>query len=113
MKNVWLKTYMRTALLLNVMQSLQLGTCKYDNFKTDDSCCEECIRNKALEKKKKIEVGSSAKISFIGVPQIMSHSKESKAVWKLDIDDTELIDSDILLDEEDLKKPDLASLKGT
>nr|CAD7425756.1 unnamed protein product [Timema monikensis] len=28
------------------LKSLQPGTSKYDNCKKDDSCCEECIRNK-------------------------------------------------------------------
>lgn len=58
--------------------------------------------------KPKYEVGSSAKLSF--------GKKEDKAkvaaVWKIDNDDDEIIDADELLDEEDLAKPDPASLKG-
>lgn len=51
------------------------------------------------------EIGSSAKLNL--------KCKPVKAVWK--IDDTvedDMIDPDNLLDEDDLKKPDAASLKG-
>lgn len=54
-------------------------------------------------------MGSSATLS------LAKPSENVAAVWKLDdlSDDTvDLIDSDKLLDEEDLKKPDAASLKG-
>ncbi|KAL1128862.1 hypothetical protein AAG570_013396 [Ranatra chinensis] len=56
-------------------------------------------------KKPNFEIGSSAKIK-LPVPQSVAN------VWKLDgtVDD-ELIDSDLLLDENDLKKPDPSSLK--
>jgi len=53
------------------------------------------------------EVGSSAKLSF-------SKASAAPAVWKLDDgldDDVETIDPDNLLDEDDFKKPDQASLK--
>uniref|UniRef100_A0A8D8TFT1 Anamorsin homolog n=1 Tax=Cacopsylla melanoneura TaxID=428564 RepID=A0A8D8TFT1_9HEMI len=58
--------------------------------------------------KPNFEIGASAKLSF-GAP-----AKDVAAVWKLDADDIaedDLIDSDQLLNEEDLKKPDPASLK--
>ncbi|KAI4470435.1 anamorsin [Holotrichia oblita] len=50
------------------------------------------------------EIGSSAKLNL--------KSKPAKAVWKIDdtIED-DMIDPDNLLDEDDLKKPDAASLK--
>ena len=54
------------------------------------------------------EVGSSAVLS------LPKPSEAVASVWKIDdvVDDSiELIDSDQLLDEEDLKKPDAASLK--
>ncbi|KAK9881396.1 hypothetical protein WA026_016286 [Henosepilachna vigintioctopunctata] len=48
------------------------------------------------------ELGSTAKINL----------KKSPAVWKIDDDDDEeLIDSDNLLDEDDLKRPDPSTLK--
>ncbi|KAL1450481.1 hypothetical protein WDU94_002845 [Cyamophila willieti] len=58
--------------------------------------------------KPNFEIGSSAKLS-LGAPV-----KDVAAVWKLDADDIaddDLIDSDQLLNEDDLKKPDPASLK--
>lgn len=54
-------------------------------------------------------MGSSAALS------LPKPADSVAAVWKIDdvVDDTvDLIDSDQLLDEEDLKKPDAASLKG-
>lgn len=51
------------------------------------------------------QLGSSARIDL----------KKSPAVWKIDDgddNDEELIDSDELLDENDLKRPDPTSLKG-
>lgn len=58
--------------------------------------------------KPNFEVGSSAALS------LPKPSESVAAVWKIDdvVDDTvDLIDSDQLLDDEDLKKPDAASLK--
>jgi hypothetical protein len=52
------------------------------------------------------QIGSSASISLSnGVGGV-------EKVWKLNVED-DLIDSDLLLDESDLKKPDPAQLKGT
>lgn len=58
--------------------------------------------------KPNFEVGASSALS------LPKPSDSVAAVWKIDdtVDDTvDLIDSDQLLDEEDLKKPDAASLK--
>ncbi|XP_054286865.1 anamorsin homolog [Macrosteles quadrilineatus] len=60
-----------------------------------------------VSKKPKYEVGASSQLSFKkAVPTSVA------AVWKLeDTVEDDLIDDDQLLDEEDLKKPDPASLK--
>ncbi|XP_067000741.2 anamorsin homolog [Anabrus simplex] len=65
-------------------------------------------------KKPNFEVGSSAKLSFGKTTAPVKPSAEVASVWKLDDtldDDIETIDSDTLLDESDLKKPDPSSLK--
>ena len=51
----------------------------------------------------------ASKIAAKPTPEV---AKEK--IWNLDLDDDEvdLVDEDALLDEEDLKKPDPASLKG-
>lgn len=58
------------------------------------------------------ECGSSTPLSFA---RKLKKAQEKK-VWSLldtDDDDVDLIDQDALLDAEDLKKPDAASLRGT
>ena len=73
--------------------------------------------------KPNFETGSSQRLSFAkkveekqkkGSSSTKAASK--KAVWSLDVDedaeDVELVDPDTLIDEEDLKKPDAASLRG-
>lgn len=63
--------------------------------------------DRILCEKPTYEIGSSAKLNFA--------SNNVKNVWKVDDtvdDDVETIDPDNLLDEDDLKKPDPASLKG-
>ncbi|XP_054475915.1 anamorsin [Anoplopoma fimbria] len=71
--------------------------------------------------KPSFEVGSSSqiKLSFGKKPVIEKPALDPNAVkmWTLsandmDDDDVDLVDSDALLDEEDLKKPDPASLKA-
>jgi hypothetical protein len=60
-------------------------------------------------------VGSSLKLSFAKQSPQVQPSADVAAVWKLDdtVDvDIETIDENKLLDEEDLKKPDPASLRG-
>jgi hypothetical protein len=60
-------------------------------------------------------VGSSSKLSFTKQDHQIKPSATVTAVWKLDDtvdDDIETIDENNLLDEEDFRKPDLASLKG-
>jgi len=72
--------------------------------------------------KPNFETGSSQRLSFAkkveekqkkGSSSTKAASK--KAVWSLDVDedaeDVELVDPDTLIDEEDLKKPDAASLR--
>lgn len=56
-------------------------------------------------KKPSYEIGSQNKLNL--------QKKEIASVWKLDdtVDD-DIIDPDNLLDEEDLQKPDPASLRG-
>lgn len=56
-------------------------------------------------KKPAYEIGSQNKLNL--------QKKEVASVWKLDDTvDEDIIDPDNLLDEEDLKKPDPASLRG-
>lgn len=68
--------------------------------------CDEADVVEIEGQKPNFEVGSSAKIKLGAV------SDSVAAVWKLDntVDD-DIIDADELLDEDDLKKPDAASLK--
>ncbi|XP_014243301.1 anamorsin homolog [Cimex lectularius] len=54
--------------------------------------------------KPNFEIGSSAKIN-LNVPEDVAN------VWKVDADDDDIIDSNELLDEADLQKPDPSSLK--
>lgn len=64
--------------------------------------------------KPNFEVGSSSKLLFAKQSPQVQPSANVAAVWKLDDtvdDDIETIDENGLLDEEDLKKPDPASLK--
>ncbi|XP_069701379.1 anamorsin homolog [Periplaneta americana] len=64
--------------------------------------------------KPNFEVGSSTKLSFAKKNVPVQPSANVAAVWKLDAtvdDDIETIDESNLLDEEDLKKPDPASLR--
>ncbi|KAM8892569.1 anamorsin isoform 2-T3 [Spinachia spinachia] len=65
------------------------------------------------------EVGSSSqiKLSFGKKPERPALDPNAAKMWTLsandmDDDDVDLVDSDALLDEEDLKKPDPASLKA-
>jgi hypothetical protein len=61
------------------------------------------------------QVGSSLKLSFAKQSLQVQPSANVAAVWKLDDtvdDDIETIDENDLLNEEDLKKPDPASLRG-
>lgn len=54
-----------------------------------------------------LQVGSSARIN------LADKAKTTATVWKLsDTVDDDLIDSDQLLDEDDMKKPDPENLKG-
>ena len=70
--------------------------------------------------KPNFETGSSQRLSFAKKVEEKqkkgSSSASKKAVWSLDVDedaeDVELVDPDTLIDEEDLKKPDAASLRG-
>jgi hypothetical protein len=60
-------------------------------------------------------VGSSSKLSFTKQNHQVKPSANVAAVWKLDDtvdDDIDTIDENNLLDEEDFKKPDPASLRG-
>ncbi|XP_013778521.1 anamorsin homolog [Limulus polyphemus] len=75
------------------------------------SLMEVCAR------KPNFEVGSTIKLNFAKKGRSKSDENTSK-IWTLSADDTldedvELIDSDQLLDEEDLKKPDPESLKAS
>jgi len=61
------------------------------------------------------QVGSSSKLSFSQQNLQVKPSANVAAVWKLDDtvdDDIETVDESDLLEEEDLKKPDPASLRG-
>ncbi|GLH10210.1 Anamorsin homolog [Gryllus bimaculatus] len=64
-------------------------------------------------KKPNFEIGSSAVLPFAKNIAANKPPSEVAAVWKLDSldDDFETIDSDTLLDDSDLKKPDPSSLK--
>jgi len=86
---------------------------------TDDSSLQ-VVRVTGV--KPNFETGSSQRLSFAkkveekqkkGSSSTKAASK--KAVWSLDVDedaeDVELVDPDTLIDEEDLKKPDAASLR--
>ena len=59
-----------------------------------------------VSEKPNYEVGSKAKLTF-GKKQ----PEAAKKVWKLDMDDDEMMDPDELLDEEDKKKPTEQSLR--
>ncbi|XP_021916554.1 anamorsin homolog isoform X1 [Zootermopsis nevadensis] len=64
--------------------------------------------------KPNFEVGSSSKLLFTEQKRQVKPSANIAAVWKLDDtidDDIETIDENNLLDEEDIKKPDPASLR--
>lgn len=64
--------------------------------------------------KPNFEVGSSAKLSFAKPAEPVKPSAQVASVWKLDDtvdEDIETIDSDALLDESDLTKPDPSSLR--
>lgn len=73
--------------------------------------------------KPNFETGSSQRLSFAKKVEDKKAAGNSaaaaakKAVWSLDDDeedgDVELVDPDTLIDEDDLKKPDAASLRGT
>lgn len=84
-------------------------------FPNHDVCLMEFSASKPS-----YEVGSSSqlKLSFANKKQDVPHtSGNSAAVWKLSAmdmgdDDIDLVDDDELLDEEDRKKPDPASLKA-
>ena len=61
------------------------------------------------------QVGSSSKLSFSQQNLQVKPSANVAAVWKLDDtvdDDIETVDENDLLEEEDLTKPDPASLRG-
>jgi hypothetical protein len=60
-------------------------------------------------------VGSSSELSFTKQNHLVKPSADVAAVWKLDdtVDDCiETINENDLLDDEDFKKPDPASLRG-
>ena len=62
------------------------------------------------------EVGSSRLLSFAKVQAKPKPSESTAKVWSIadvEDDDIDLMDQDELLDEEDLAKPDQASLRGT
>jgi len=68
--------------------------------------------------KPNFETGSSQRLSFakkVEEKKAAGATAAKKAVWSLDDDeedeDVELVDPDTLIDEEDLKKPDAASLR--
>ncbi|XP_060694288.1 anamorsin [Hemiscyllium ocellatum] len=74
-------------------------------------------------KKPNFEIGSSAqlKLSFVKKPKVVDEKPQldpsTRKAWTLSAtdmndDDVDLIDSDELLDEDDLKKPDPASLRA-
>lgn len=65
-------------------------------------------KNEIISYKPNYEVGSSVKLKFNKRLVIDSRATEA---WKCDNDDNELIDQDTLLDENDFKKPDVASLR--
>lgn len=59
-----------------------------------------------VSEKPNYEIGSKSKLSFAKKP-----AEAVSKVWKLDIDDDEMIDADELLDEEDKQKPTSESLR--
>lgn len=59
-----------------------------------------------VSEKPNYEVGSAAKLSFGKKPTVTANK-----IWKLDVDDDEMIDADELLDEEDKQKPTSESLR--
>lgn len=88
---------------------------------TEKNCNETSTKSSELKQDYKIiisaqkpnyEIGSSVKIN-LGVKSGPTETVAS--VWKIDCDDDneETIDANNLLDDEDLKKPDPSSLKGT
>ncbi|XP_078067315.1 anamorsin [Mustelus asterias] len=81
------------------------------------------IKKELMAKKPNFEIGSSAQLRLSFVKQVETADKKpqldpsTRKAWTLTAmdmndDDVDLIDSDELLDEEDLKKPDPASLRA-
>lgn len=93
----WIETTSKIISLSDSEKECIQQSCNISKFKVIEVCA----------KKPDFEVGASSQLVFKkAVPAAVA------AVWKLDdtIED-DLIDSDKLLDDEDLKKPDAASLK--
>lgn len=106
------KNSLQSTLKLNGFVDVEFKTSKTEKDKSNvegsqQFCCVSAH-------KPNYEVGASAPLKLTaGVKK----DKAPAQVWKLtandmDDDDTELLDSDAVLDEEDLKKPDPASLRA-
>lgn len=94
-------------------QPIELTPDQLEKLKTE-STIDDISVIEVTAFKPNFEVGSSLNLSYSKPAEIKSNEDVSN-VWKLSasdaLDENELIDSDLLLDEDDLKKPDLASLK--
>lgn len=60
----------------------------------------------------KIQVGSKASLKLNNKPTVWKLDDTIEEAWAAATKDDDIIDSDLLLDEDDLKKPDEQSLRG-